>query len=141
MDKERTPGQRFVDAVKFLAPPNHWARAWRAVAAFDIENVHTIVHGQKVRELLTILRFHSPQDPRSLAERNRPDEIDKGTAFIMGEVDRLIPGLDTAERAIAPWLMWEYSTAAEAPQASTADCGRRCYAVLPAPGRNEPGSR
>ncbi len=125
MDKKRTPGERFADAVKVLAPPNHWARVWRTVAAFDIENVHTIVHGRKVRELLAFLGFQSPQDPRSLAERNQPGEIDKGIAFIMSEVDRLLPGLDTLERAIAPWLMWEYCNSGgnTAPQAQQAAAG------------------
>lgn len=108
MDMARTPGQRFIDAVKVLAPPNHWARVWRAVAACDIANVHTIVHGRRVRELLGYLDFESAQDPRDLAVRNKPDEIDEGLRFIMDQVDRQLPGLGRLERAIAPWLMWEY---------------------------------
>jgi 5-methylcytosine-specific restriction endonuclease McrBC GTP-binding regulatory subunit McrB len=31
----------------------------------------------------------------------------------MSEVERLIPGLDTTERAIAPWLIWEYYSSGE----------------------------
>ena len=106
--KQRTPGQRFAEAVKVLAPPNHWARVWRAVAAFDIEHVHTIVHGRRIQDLLINLKYETPQDPRNLAERNKPEEIDKGLKFIMSEVDRLLPKLDLYERAIAPWLMWEF---------------------------------
>lgn len=106
--KHRTPGQRFADAVKVLAPPNHWARVWRAVATFDLENVHTIVHGKRVQELLAYLQYPAPQDPRDLAERNKSEEIDKGLKFIMDEVKHRIPGLNPDERAIAPWLMWEY---------------------------------
>ena len=143
MDDAGEPPATVVDTVTSLATPDHCTIASQASSAFDLED---LAHDRRdpcrrsgSADLL--LRFPSPQGD-DLAERNRPGEIDKGTAFIMGEVDRLIPGLSTAERAIVPWLMWEYNdSGGSSARASAASCCRRCCVVLPAPGRNEPGSR
>lgn len=113
MDLQRTPGQRFIEATEALKSESarnihHWARVWRAIATFDPDHVHTIVHGSKIRDLLNQLGYDKPADPRNLARQGQAAEIDRGLKFIMDEVDRLLPDLnDPIKRAMAPWLLWE----------------------------------
>jgi hypothetical protein len=112
LDFQRTPAQRYWDIVQALGGATngmrHWARAWRAVAAFDPEHVHTVVHGSRVKQLLEHLEYPEPADPRSLAQRNRIGEIDQATRFLFDKVDAYLPGLDVLERSIAPWLLYEF---------------------------------
>lgn len=112
MDMGRSPAKRYADVVHALGDEagekRHWARAWRAVTAFDPEHMHTIVHGARVRKLLENLGYPHPADPRTLAQREQVDEIDQATQYLMQQVDKRLPGLSMLERSIAPWLMYKF---------------------------------
>ncbi len=81
---------------------------WRAIATFDPNHSHTIVHGDRVRQLLEFLGYSRPVDIRQAAQRNDSGAIDQATAFLLAEVDRIAPDLDIFERADAPWRLWEH---------------------------------